>query len=169
VKYITVKWIGDDDIEGNEFFAIKLSNPTGGFELRDDEGLGTLIDDDSPSVSTPSVSVGDSSVPEGDEGSPKSMRFTVTLSSPVPVDVVVMVQVSKVTATRGTRLTGDWGGAINKKVVIRANTTSKVMVVPTFVDTNNELDLTVALLITSVNGADFGPKITGTGTILSDE
>jgi hypothetical protein len=171
VRYVNVKVRGDTTPEPNENFTVHLSNVTAGYEFRDADGSGLILDDDSPSVSTPTVSIGDAAVPEGDVGGARSMKFTLTLSSAVTTtDVIVSLQISNGTATRGTKLSGgDWSGAINKNVRIRANLLSKQLVVPAFADTNDELDETVSVRIMGVTGAAKGGRFTATGTILTDE
>jgi hypothetical protein len=81
--------------------------------------------------------------------------------------------VSNGTASHGTKLTGDWGGAINRKLVFQAGQVSRPLAVPTFPDVNSELDETVKVAITSVSTTDpnvvVGSHSLVFGTILSDE
>jgi hypothetical protein len=80
---VTIK--GDTTAEADEVFYVNLHNASGA-RLVDDTGVGTITDDDSPSLS-----IGDAYVTEGDNGT-KSMTFTVSLSRPsafpVTYDVV---------------------------------------------------------------------------------
>jgi serine protease len=77
--------LGDTTEEADEVFYVNLYDASGA-ALVDDTGVGTIADDD-----TPTLSIGDAFVTEGDSGT-KSMTFTVSLSrasaSPVTYDVV---------------------------------------------------------------------------------
>jgi serine protease len=80
---VTIK--GDTTAENDEVFYVNLYNVSGA-ALVDDTGVGTISDDDSPTLS-----IGDAYVTEGDSGT-KAMTFTVSLSraaaSPVEFDFV---------------------------------------------------------------------------------
>nr|WP_321467068.1 PilC/PilY family type IV pilus protein [uncultured Desulfobulbus sp.] len=71
---ITVPIQDDAILEGSETFTVKLSNPSSGVTLADDEGQGTITDNDSASLSINDVSVAE------DGG---SVSFTVTSSAPI--------------------------------------------------------------------------------------
>ena len=73
------------------------------------------------------------------------------------------------TALRGTKTTGDYGGAVLKTIVFKPNITSKYVVVPAYADTTSNLDLQLKVKILSVTGADMGSHNEVIGTILSDE
>jgi len=70
--------------EGTETFFINLESPQGGPDIGDALGVGTIVDNDSPTVSISDAVVS----PEGDSGT-KTASFTVTLSKAVGVDVIV--------------------------------------------------------------------------------
>jgi hypothetical protein len=72
---ITVGICPDALDEANETFFVNLTNPTVA-TIGDGQGLGTIVDDD-----TTSVSIADASANEGDAGS-TTMPFTVSLSAP---------------------------------------------------------------------------------------
>jgi hypothetical protein len=176
VKYITVKIVGNTvDNGGDMTFAVQLADnaANGGYVLRKPTGNGLIIDDDSPTSSAPVVSLGNSSVPEGDAGGPHAMKFTVSLSSPSSVSVTVFLQVSNGSASHGTKLTGDWGGAINRKLVFRPGQVSHPLGVAAFPETLSERDETVKVAVTSVSTTDanvvLGSHTLVFGTILSDE
>jgi hypothetical protein len=169
VKYVNVKIVGDTVDEPDETFVVHLTSPTAPYALRRPDGLGTIIDDDGPSAVTPTLGIGDASVPEGDAGGARAMKFTLSLSSAATTDVIATIQVSSSTAVRGTKLTGDWGGAINKNVLIRAGRVSKSVVVPAFADVLDELDETIDVRILGASGAALPADLTAVGTILSDE
>jgi hypothetical protein len=71
---ITVDVLGDHLNEADEQFFVNLSNPTGG-NLVDGQGVGTILDDDTP----PLISISDASEVEGNSGT-RLMTFTLTLS-----------------------------------------------------------------------------------------
>jgi hypothetical protein len=169
VKYVNLKVAGDTVDEANETFVVQLTSATAPYDLRRAQGFGTIVDDDGPSAGTPTLGIGDASVPEGDAGGARAMKFSVSLNAPAPTDVLAMIQVSSTTAIRGKKLTGDWGGAINKKVLIRAGRVSKPVVVPAFADLHDELDETIEVRILSATGAALPADVVAVGTILSDE
>jgi uncharacterized protein (TIGR03382 family) len=72
---VTVQVSGDPRYEGDETFTVDLSNPANATIL-DAQGLGTVQDDDFPSIS-----IGDVALDEGD-ASLTDFVFTVTLSKP---------------------------------------------------------------------------------------
>jgi hypothetical protein len=172
VKYVNVKVVGDTTPENDETFSVQLSNPntaSSGYVLRRPTGSGVIYDDDS-TVASPNVQVGGASVPEGDNGGPRQMKFTVTLSSAQATDVVVKLQLSSLSATHGTKATGDWGGAINRSLKLKAHTLSKTINVAAFADSNHELDETVRVALLTVSpGVSLGTRSVAIGTILSDE
>jgi hypothetical protein len=170
-KYLNVRVLGDTTNEGDETFAVQLSNPVGsGYVLRDSEGEGTILDDDAPTAGSPTVGVGSAAIPEGNLGNARAMKFTISLSAPSATDTVVTLQMSNITATRGTKATGDWGGAINKSMRILAGTVGKSLVVPVFADQRDELDETMRVRILGVSsGVSLGTHTEAIGTILSDE
>jgi hypothetical protein len=175
VKYVTVKVPADDDDEADETFAVQVSNvnAASGFVFRKSEGAGTILDDDDAPASGVTAELGVANVPEGDNGGVRSMKFTVSLSEPVPTDTIVFGVVSKITAVKGSRASGgDWGGAVVRKIVFRAGQVSRPLTVPAFPDTVHELDLYIQVRLTSVtstSGVTLGTHIESVGTILSDE
>jgi hypothetical protein len=76
-RTITVPVNGDTSSESNETFFVNLANSTNA-DIADGQGLGTITDDDA--AVTPSLSINDVAVTEGNSGSTNA-SFTVTLSS----------------------------------------------------------------------------------------
>ncbi|MBN8501730.1 MAG: hypothetical protein J0M19_11325, partial [Sphingomonadales bacterium] len=72
---VTVTVAGDTAFEGNENFAINLSNPTGGVTFADAQGQGTITNDDAAPVAE--LSINDVSQAEGNTGI-TTVTFTVT-------------------------------------------------------------------------------------------
>jgi hypothetical protein len=169
VKYVNVKVLGDLDPEPDETFTVQLSNPTGGYVLRRPTGSGVIHDNDTVPTG-PVINIGEASVVEGDTGGTRAVKLPASLSQPVGFDIIVTLQVSNVTATRGTKLTGDWGGAVNRQFVIRAGRVFKSVNVAVFPDLGDELDETFKVtLLTVTPGVSLGSRKVAFGTILSDE
>ena len=69
----------DTDIESNETFLVNLSNAVGpGAIIADGEGLGTILNDDTPAV-VGAISIDDVSIAEGNSGA-TTATFTVRRS-----------------------------------------------------------------------------------------
>lgn len=85
---------GDLLDEVNETFFLNLTNATGGSSISDNQGVGTIGDDDNP----PSVSIGDLSAVEGNAGT-TAFNFPVTLSGASGKVVMVDFATSDGTAT----------------------------------------------------------------------
>ena len=82
---------GDTTVEPNETFFVNLSNASANATLADNQGLGTITNDDSATVT-----VDDVSAVEG-----TGLTFTVTLDNAVAVPFTVDVTLADVTATGG--------------------------------------------------------------------
>jgi hypothetical protein len=95
---VTITIVGDTPDEANETFFVRLSAPVGA-TIADDEGQGTITDDDPP----PSVStVGTLTVPEGSGGTPTFASVDVTLSEGSGKQVSVDYSTGDGTAIAGT-------------------------------------------------------------------
>ena len=81
---ITVPVLGDLIDEPDETFTVVLSEVTGAVPV-DPEGLGTILDDDEPSV----VSIADVAVTESDPPTVVDAVFAVTLDRPSGFDITV--------------------------------------------------------------------------------
>lgn len=110
---------------------------------------------------TPAASVGDTSVAEGDSGSPQ-LVFTVSL------DVVSTRDVSvKYVSKSGTAGSGDYQ-AVEGRLTIPAGAQSRTVAVPVQPDTTNEPDETMTLFIKRPKNATIADGA-GVGTILDDD
>ena len=96
---VTISVAGDDMVELNEQFFVNLSNAVGG-EISDGQGVGTILNDDSATVSIDATLVGstDLSQVEGDSGN-TTFTYTARLSNPVDTPVLVTFNVIEGTAT----------------------------------------------------------------------
>jgi len=171
VRYIAVKLTPDTVPEPDETFWIVLSNvsPTSGYEIRKGLGVGTIYDDDGAPTAGPVLEVGDASVAEGDVGGPRALKFPLYLSEPVSANVIVNYHVESVSAVRGNKYTGDWGGGVARRLLIRAGRVGGTVGIPAFADVNHELDETIRVVVDSAPGVAIGPRSTSIGTIYSDE
>lgn len=99
-KDVSVSVTGDLENEPNETFLVTLDAPVGA-SLADPEGTGTIVDNDGGGGALPTLSIGDSSITEGD-GSTGTANFTVTLSESSAFTVSVRYATSDGSATAGT-------------------------------------------------------------------
>jgi hypothetical protein len=161
---IIVPIIGDEIAELDESFTVELFTAVGA-TIGDDEGSGTIEDDDVISLSIANAT----SVTEGDDGT-IAMTFEVSLSGEVDTDVTVTANTVNGTATGGTdflALTGESltftaGGALTQTITVMINGDNIV-----------ELDevLSVVLSNVSAGGRDVTLDDDGlaSGTITDDD
>jgi uncharacterized protein len=113
---------------------------------------------------TPTVSVTDASVTEGDSGA-QAMTFTVNLSAPAPVGGVSY----SVATTDGTATAGvDYAALSLAGQTIAEGASSATHVVTVFGDTEIEPSETFTIGLSSVTGANAGDLL-GVGTIANDD
>lgn len=116
-------------------------------------GTGTLLNDDSASVS-----IADASVAEGSD-----LEFEVTLSNPADVDTVITYSTADGSATTAN---GDYASQSNQSITIAAGQTSGVITITTGDDDLVELDetLTVSITEAEASGRDVSASATGLST-----
>ncbi|MCP4711494.1 MAG: hypothetical protein GY869_22985, partial [Planctomycetes bacterium] len=90
---VTVQVSGDNIVELNETFYVDLSNATGGAAIADNQGLGTITNDDAAALV-----INDVSLAEGDAGT-TVFSFSVTLDNAVDTGLSVDYTVADNTAT----------------------------------------------------------------------
>ena len=95
-KTVPVATLADALDEDDELLRLRLTNAVGATVV-DSTGQGTIVDDDP----TPSLAVGDLSLPEGD-GGPTTFGFPVVLSAPSGRSVGLSYATSDGTATPGS-------------------------------------------------------------------
>ncbi len=158
---------GDTLPEPNETYTVQLSNAVGA-SISDAVGVGTIVDDDTvvppppPPPPAPVVSIGDSSVQEGDSGTTTNLSFPVSLSRALTSGVTIDYETADGTATAGSDYIGTTGS-----LVIPAGGTTGSVHVTVIGDDRVEPNETLALQITGVTGARRGSN--GTGTIVNDD
>ena len=102
-KTIDVLVAGDATVESDETFVVRLTSATGA-TVTTAQATGTIRNDDqTPLPPTPTLSIGSTTVVEGNSGT-VNMLFTVTLSQAATSPVTVKFATADITATRGQGL-----------------------------------------------------------------
>jgi cysteine-rich repeat protein len=156
-KTVSVTLNGDTTIEPNETFFVNVSSVNGA-TVADPTGVGTISNDDFPSLS-----INNASLSEGNSGT-QTMTFTVSLSAPASNVVNFNVSTANNTATAGS----DYLAVPVTAQSIPAGTTSKPISVTINGDTAIEPNETFFINVSSVNGATVADP-TGVGTIVNDD
>ncbi len=101
---MTVQVNGDTAVEPNETFFVNLSNATGNATIADNQGVGTIVNDDAAAASN--ITINDVSHNEGNSGQ-TAYDFTVSLNAAQAAPVTVNFATADGTATHRatTRLT----------------------------------------------------------------
>jgi uncharacterized repeat protein (TIGR01451 family) len=153
---ITVNSLGDSTDEDNETLRVLLSAPSGA-SILDGEGQGTIVDND-----TSSVSFNDVSVSEGNGGSVVA-TFTVSLTLPNSRTVGV-----DFTTTNGVAIAGaDFAGA-SGVATFAPGVTMQTVSITVLGDTLDELNETFALTLSNPVNATLG-RAKGYATIIDDD
>ncbi len=154
---------GDGKREVDELFSVSLDTPTGGatIDLSKTTATATILNDDP----VPTVSIGNSSIVEGDAGT-KVMTFDVTLSNLSSSTVSVNVSTADVTATAGV----DYDALVNKAVAFLPSSSSLTRTVSVTIhgDTTQELDETFKVTLSGATNATIANG-EGIGTIVNDD
>ena len=155
--FVTVR--GDLTAEGNETFHVTLSNPDGAV-LGNAQGLGTIVDDDA--APRPSVSVGDATAVEGNDGTTNAV-FNLSLSAPSTQAVTVDYFTQNASAIAGI----DYVAAVGS-VTFAPGETGKQIAVALIGDSLDEFDET---FLVGLSGASNGTIADGqaAGTIVDDD
>ena len=147
----------EDNIdEANETGTITLQNASNASITGDTTTADFVITDDD---ATPSITIADESVDEAG-----TATFTATLSGPSSSDVTVVYNTSSGTATDGT----DYTGVTNNTLTIPAGSTSGTFTVVTTADTDNEVDETASVTLSSATNATISDD-TAVLTITDDD
>jgi hypothetical protein len=156
-KQITVLVKGDLLDEASETYFVNLSSPANA-TLADDQGVGTIIDDDG----RPVLSIDDVTVTEGQSGTVNA-TFRVTLSPASGQTVSVGYATADGTATAASDYT-----TTGNSLVFAPGDTSRQLSVPVKGDTLDEPDETFFLNLASPVNADIADP-QGLGTITDDD
>ncbi|MBX9789207.1 MAG: cellulase family glycosylhydrolase [Pirellulales bacterium] len=161
-KTIAVPVTRDLVAEATETFALQLSVPTGATLARTN-ATATIQDDDTTTPPpTPSASIGNVFVNEGNGGT-TTARFTVTLSAAASGPVTVNYATANGAATAGSDYTAKSG-----TLTFAAGETSKTIDVLVTGDTVVETNETFVVNLTSASGATIATA-QATGTIVNDD
>jgi hypothetical protein len=155
-KTISIVVNGDLVHENDETVLLTLSSPTGGATLPAPTGVGTILNDD-----TPSITISDPVVTEGSGNA----VFTITLSKAVASTVTVHFATANGTAIAGAG--GDYD-AKNGTITFMPGETSKTVPVVVKDDNKTEYVETFTAILSNPTNALIG-KATGTATINDDD
>jgi hypothetical protein len=157
LKTVTVPVTGDALDEADETLHLRLLSPSN-LVLADGQGLGTITDDDA----TPSASIGDVMVTEGNAGVTPALLL-VSLSNPSGRPVIVGFDTDDGTAIAP----GDYGSRTGT-VTIAAGELQDTIEVGVVRDTVHEPDETFSVFLTSITNATLADG-EGTATITNDD
>ena len=156
---VTVTAVDNDRSEGSKEVTVSgtAENPQG---VTAPEAVTlAIVDDEAP---PPEVSIGDTSVEEGDAGESTTLEFPVTLDPAAAVEVRVDWATEDGTASAGTDYT-----AANGTLTFNAGETEKTVTVTVAGDDVDEADETFTVTLSGASGATLG-RATATGTIRDD-
>ncbi|HYC58411.1 MAG TPA: Calx-beta domain-containing protein [Thermoanaerobaculia bacterium] len=159
-RTISVAVAGDTAAEANETFSVQLSNP-GNATFANSQALGTINDDDA-ATSTPSITVSDDNVNEGNSGTGQA-TFTVRLSAPTATTVTCDYATSDGSATAGSDYASSTGS-----VVFAPGTTTQTISVAIAGDETVEPNETFFVTLSSPVNATIADS-SGKGTIANDD
>ena len=156
---IEVPVIDDSDEEQDETFTVRLANPAGA-TIEDDEGIGTIRDDDGTSPPPlPVLTIGDATVDEG--GGPA--EFTVTANAESSGTMTVDYETADDSATAGDDYTSTSG-----TLTFSAGQRTATIEVPVIDDSDEEQDETFKVRLANPAGATIEDD-EGIGTIRDDD
>jgi len=153
----TVAVNGDTLDEPNETFFVNVTNVTGATVV-DGQGVGTIANDDP----TPTLSIDDASVVEGDSGTVNA-TFTVTLSAASGQTVTVNYATADGTATSGSDYT-----AASGTLTFTPGQTTRTLTVAVLGETVPEANETFFLNLSGATNAIIADN-QGIGTITNDD
>jgi hypothetical protein len=151
---VSVSIRADADDETDETLQLRLKNnsvsPVNATVL-DGSGLGTIIDDDGPTIA-----IGDTKVDEGTTGATTDATLTVTLSAPSPQPVTVSFASSDDSATAGQDYTALAAG---QSLTIPANQTTRTITTVVKGDDLDENDEKYRVTLTNPVNATVGDGV----------
>ncbi len=161
-KTVTVAVVGDTVDEVNETFFVNLTTAANA-TITDNQGMGTITNDDSPLPPTPTLSVSDFAVLEGNVGTTNAV-FTVTLSAVSEQTVTVVATPANGTATTPS----DYASlGVTTLTFLPGQTTQTVTIVVNG-DTVNEPNETLFVNLTGATNATIADG-QGLMTIINDD
>ncbi|MDB5340672.1 MAG: hypothetical protein JWN70_6291, partial [Planctomycetaceae bacterium] len=161
-KTVTVAINGDTVDEVNETFFVNLTGATNA-TIADDQGLGTIVNDDSVLPPSATLSISDFAVLEGNAGTTSAV-FTVTLSAVSEQTVTVLA-----TSANGTATTpSDYLALVPTTVTFLPGETTQTVTVAVNGDTSNEGNETLFVNLTGATNATIADG-QGLLTIINDD
>ena len=157
-KTITVYVAGDRVPEPNEQFFVNLSNATG-TTIVDGEGIGTILNDDGPTLAITDVSKA--------EGNGGITTYTFTVTATRNGINFSLITVAYATAD-GTAAAGSDYTATSGTLTLVPGQTTQTITVDVLGDTAREPDETFAVNLSNASGATIF-KSQGIGTIVNDD
>ncbi|MBX3412124.1 MAG: cellulase family glycosylhydrolase [Pirellulales bacterium] len=161
LRTIAVPIVRDLVAEPTETFSLVLSNASGATLART-SAIATIVDDDSVVPPTPSVSIGNVSITEGDSGT-KTMTFMVTLSQATGSPVTV-----RYATADGTAIAGSDYNAASGTLTFAPGETAKSIDIAVRGDTLAEATETFRVVLSNPAGATIAAGA-GTGTIIDND
>jgi serralysin len=158
-KNIAVEISGDTWLEPNETFSVALSNLPSHVSVQPGGGIGTILDNDSISVT-----VSNPLLQEGNSGS-SSLVFTVSLSAANSQSMTFRMDTVNGTATAGS----DYTAISNGSLVFAAGETQKTVAVQILGDTVVEGNETLSLQLSNLPSNVTVQAGGGIGTIANDD
>ena len=156
---VPVTILGDTEVEGDETFQLRLSQPVNA-ELATAEATGTILNDDSAGLAR--ISVTPAATSEGDSGS-RVLLFAVSLDAPASGEV----RVDYATVDGSAQAGSDYQSA-SGTLIIPANATTATVPVTILGDTEVEGDETFQLRLSQPVNAELATA-EATGTIMNDD
>lgn len=162
-KEILVSAVGDFRGEGDETFSVKLLAPSAGHDLGAvSTGVGTIADDDRPSISIGGANGLENGAVPAD---PSTLSFLVSLAHASDEQITVQVTSADQTAAVAD---GDYT-AVSELLTFAPGETTKTVTVTLGKDTKYEADETFRLLLSSPVNASLSGDGTAIGNILNDD
>jgi hypothetical protein len=159
---VTVKVAGDTRAEGNETFALALSNAQNA-TISTALASCTILDDDAGAV-VPSITIADASITEGNAGT-KTLSFKVSLSAAPSRAVSVTYATANGTATTANN---DYRSATGNLTWAAGDATAKQVSVTIVGDTTVENNETFTVNLSNAQNATLADS-QAVGTIINDE
>jgi len=160
-KTVAVPIINDILKENTETFFVNLTNSTGP-QIGDAQGIGTILDNDG-SATTPTLTIANSTLTEGDSGT-KTMLFTVTLS----ITPGQTVSVDYTTADGTAKAGSDYVSKANVLTFPADGATVQTFTVSIMGDILDEFDEAFSVQLSNPQNAVLGQDI-AIGTIKDND
>lgn len=159
-KDVIVPVLGDASNEADETFVVRLVGARGANVAVSDATV-TLTNDDA----TPTITIADVAIPEGNNGATTMMAFTLTLSAASERQVSIGYTSIDGTAT----IAGSDYVGVDGTVVFAPLETTKTIFVPVTGDNLDEADETLTIALSDPVGATLGAKSAAVGTLRNDD